>query len=328
MIAIPAVISPTSLCLPGPGETQRELAGETMGTTWAVTFFAPMRVDSSAVRQRIERELDRLVAQMSHWRDDSCLSHFNRADPGTWVRLPPEFLEVLACGLEVAHESGGAFDPALGRDTDRWGFGPSGHRSEPPEQTGPRCGATWREIRLDPGQLTALQPGEVHLDFSSIAKGFAVDQVARLLERMGIRVYMVEIGGELRGCGVKPDQQPWWVAVEPPPGCPLDIRIALTGSSIATSGNYRRWFEHRGRRYSHTLDPGTRAPLLDPPGSVSVVHEDCMLADAWSTALMVQGVETGLQYCVRQQLAAFFLYEDGGGEWKLAASPAFEEMLS
>lgn len=326
MIALPLRVSPDDLVEPGPLETRHELRGDTMGTTWAASVHAPDTVPLVDIRAAIDAALDQVITQMSHWRPDSVLSAYNRAPAGAWIEAPPEFLHVLEAALDIARLSDGAFDPALGEAVDRWGFGPPGQRGQPP----PECPApphSWRHVRLDHAGGLVLQPGSLQLDFSSIAKGFAVDHVARALELAGASSYLLEIGGELRGRGVKPGGQPWWVAIEPPPGCPLRAKIALCGTAIATSGGYRKNFEHAGTRYAHTLNPRSRAPLVDPPESVSVVHQNCMLADAWSTALMVAGVDQGLALCSQFQLAALFVTRDANG-WRAVASPEFSAMLS
>lgn len=326
MIALPLRVSPAGLIEPGPLESRHELCGETMGTTWAASIHAPDAASPIQLRAAIESALDQVIAQMSHWRTDSVLSAYNRAPAGQWVAAPPEFLHVLEAALDIARLSAGAFDPALGEAVDRWGFGPPGQRGEPPPES-PAPPHNWRDIRFDCAKGLVLQPGSLQLDFSSIAKGFAVDHAARALELAGATSYLLEVGGELRGRGVKPGGHPWWVAIEPPPGCPLDARVALCGAAIATSGGYRKHFDHAGTRYAHTLNPRSRAPLADPPESVSVVHESCMLADAWSTALMVAGVEHGLALCRQFQLAALFITRDENG-WRAVASPEFTAMLN
>jgi FAD:protein FMN transferase len=326
VIALPLRVSPDDLVEPGPLETRHELRGETMGTTWSVSLHVPEEVEGQAVQAEIERALERLVSQMSHWRADSALSGYNRAAAGQWVDAPPEFLRVLESGLDIARLSEGAFDPALGAAVDRWGFGPSGRRDlPPPHSPAPLHG--WRDIRVDSIRRRALQPGGVQLDFSSIAKGFAVDHVSAAIEQLGASSYLVEIGGELRGRGVKPGGHPWWVAIEAPPGCPLRSKVGLCGIAIATSGGYRKNFTHGGRSYTHTLDPRSRAPLVNPPDAVSVIHASCMEADAWSTALMVSGVDQGIALCRQFELAALFVVRETAG-WRAVASPAFGAMLN
>jgi thiamine biosynthesis lipoprotein len=297
-----------------------------MGTTWAASVHLPGDVSAANLRSAIDNALDQIISQMSHWRPDSLLCAYNRTPAGQWVAAPPEFLHVLEAALDIARLSEGAFDPALGQAVDRWGFGPPGHRGQPPPES-PAPPHDWRHIRLDLPRGLVLQPGGLQLDFSSIAKGFAVDHVARALEFTGASSYLLEIGGELRGRGVKPGGHPWWVAIDPPPGCPLHAKIALCGAAIATSGGYRKHFDYAGTRYAHTLNPSSRAPLVDPPESVTVVHDRCMLADAWSTALMVVGVEHGLALCRQFQLAALFVCRDETG-WRAVASPEFSAMLS
>lgn len=327
MIAIPTGLTPSDLAEPEPGETRRELAGETMGTTWSVVCYAKPALRNARIRQRICALLDRIVAQMSHWREDSDLCRFNRAAAGEWFPLPGEFAHVLESALAIARLSGGAFDPALGHAADCWGFGPSGPRAAPPgaAELAP-APHDWRHVQLDPARRLAFQPGGVRLDLSSIAKGFAADAVSAALDSTGLASHLVEIGGELRGRGVKPGGQPWWVEIEPPPDCPLEARVALSGCAMATSGDYRRRFESGSATYAHTLDPRTRAPLPQPPASVTVVHASCMEADAWSTALMVLGAGDGMDLCRRHELAALWIMREPAG-WRAVASPAFGAML-
>ncbi|HWU94416.1 MAG TPA: FAD:protein FMN transferase, partial [Sphingomonas sp.] len=151
------------------------------------------------------------------------------------------------------------------------------------------------------------------LDFSGIAKGHGVDRVAEMLRSMELPDFLIEVGGELRGEGIKPDGQPWWVDLEPVPGSSLaPLRAALHGLSVATSGDYRRSFAHDGRDYAHTLDPRTGRPLENGIASVTVLHSSCMLADAWATALTVLGPE-GMALAERDGLAVHMVIRDGAG---------------
>lgn len=303
-----------------------------MGTRWAVRFIDTSgcpRVDWQA---GIQAQLDLVVAQMSHWEAGSDLGLYNRADAGTWHVLPDAFLEVMACALEVAGQSGGAYDPTAGALVDLWGFGPGGGYAATdfcmPDASaiaGALTSCGWRSVRLDGGRL--LQPGGVRLDLSSIAKGYAVDRVARHLHDIGIDHFLVEVGGELRGAGMKPDGQPWWVGLEDPHDGRLPSTLAaLHGLSVATSGDYRRAFERDGRRYAHTIDPRTGRPVENAPASVTVLHAECMLADAWSTALTVMGVEEGLRCAEARQLAARILACEGNRYVEYRSS-RFSEML-
>lgn len=311
--------------LPVMGSAVQRAAGESMGTTWSV-----LAVDAPpGLQLAVQRVLDKVVAEMSHWDESSDLSRFNRAAAATWHSLPPDLDTVLRAGADVMHRSGGAFNPFAGAIVNAWGFGPHGKFREagfvPPASVTPVVPGRWAAPLA--GTQGWLQPGGACLDLSGIAKGFAVDQVARRLEALGARHYLVEVGGELRGSGMKPDGQPWWTQLETVPGNRNgEIVLALHGLSVATSGDYRRSFIHAGRSYSHTIDPRTGAPVDNGIASVSVVHRDCMLADAWSTAITVLGPEDGLALARREHLAVRMLVRRGGMIEEFL-SPALAEML-
>ncbi len=311
-----------------------------MGTSWSVLLAAPADAVDAA-RQAIDRALKTVVEQMSHWEADSLLCRYNRAEAGSRHALPPSFWTVLNAALEVAALSDGAYDPAAGALVDAWGFGPRQRFDEPgflpPDahtiaalmQAGR---PSWRDISLLPDTREAMQPGGVRLDFSAIAKGHAVDLISQALMDLGIRHHLVEVGGELRGEGTKLDLQPWWVALEWP-GEPTSAPplMALHGLSVATSGDYRRFFELAGQRLPHTIDPRTGWPLRHGLASVTVVHTVCMMADALSTALNVLGLADGMAFARQHGIAAHFVQREGhGAQERLvpAMSPAFEAMLS
>ena len=290
-----------------------------MGTSWSVRVVDPP-VD---LRAEIERVLARVVAEMSHWESGSNLSRFNRSKPGRWQPLPPGFAQVLATGLAIAEASDGAFDPAIGALADLWGFGPAGPQPFPADTAIAEALARSGRRHIEQDGARARRTAPAALDFSGIAKGYAVDAVAARLFGLGLADFLVEIGGELRGEGIKPDGQPWWVDCEAVPGiAAAPLRIALHGMSIATSGDYRRGFELDGRRYSHTIDPRTGTPLENHVASVSVLHTSCMHADAWATALGVLG-RAGMALAEREALAVRMLVRDGG-EY---LSPALRAML-
>lgn len=305
------------------------LGGRTMGTTWSVKLVAPPTADPAALTAMVQRALDGVVREMSPWEPDSDLSRYNRAAAGTWTALPPAFAQVLRCALEITEQTDGAFDPTLGSLVDLWGFGPRPFSGGPPDAAAiaeAREAAGWRRLALDGDNL--FQPGGLRLDLNGIAKGFAVDQVAAALDRAGTRAYLVEVGGELRGTGAKPDGQPWWVELERPPVAKDGLRtlVALHGLSVATSGDYRRFFEHDGRRYAHTLDPATAAPVAHATASVTVLAESGMRADAYATALTVMSPDAALAFATTHGLAALILAMGPHGlEERL--SPALAAML-
>lgn len=331
LVAIPRFVPEAAPLQTDRRAARHSLRGETMGTTWNVEFFARQEAQAGEVARIVQKELQRIVAQMSHFQIDSDLSRFNLARGGRWVELPGEFMHVLGAALSVARESGGAFDPTLGRLVNVWGFGPDGPRTEPPPQKDIDDGLArrgWDRILMDRAGRRAWQPGGVMLDFSSIAKGFAVDRVAQELDAAGILSYLVEIGGELRSKGVKPGGKPWWVALEPPPGAEklAGTVIALCGQSVATSGAHRRCFDHGGVRYAHTIDPRTGAPLRNAVESATVVHDECMLADAYSTAILTLGEQDGLAFAKDHGLAALLVAATRDGP-VIRWSTAFQAML-
>ncbi|MES2114830.1 MAG: FAD:protein FMN transferase, partial [Pseudomonadota bacterium] len=203
------------------GATVHTLAGHSMGTGWTVRLALRGAQALPALRLGLQQQLDRVVAQMSHWEADSDLGRFNRAPAGSWHALPAEFFHVLAFAQGVSAASGGACDPGAGALVNLWGFGPEA-RYDQPGFTAPtlaqaralHAAQAGLALELDHAGRRARQPGGLLLDLSAVAKGYGVDCLARYLEGQGIRHYLVEVGGELRGAGVKPDGQPWWVALE------------------------------------------------------------------------------------------------------------------
>jgi FAD:protein FMN transferase len=284
------------------------MVGLTMGTTWSALIVAP----PPGTRAAIEAMLAELIAELSHWEADSAISCFNRAPVGEWQVLPARLLTVLDAGLALGRLTRGAFDPAAGRLADLWGFGPSGLRTGLPDDAEvASLLASGNAIERDGDR--ARRMADVALDLSGIAKGFAVDVVADGLEALGLHDFLFEIGGEFVGRGIKPDGQPWWVALEQPPGVSLTpFRVALHEQALATSGDYRRFVMQDGRRLGHTIDRRTGRPVDNGVVSVSVIADDCMMADAWATALTVMGVEAGLALANERALAVRFVMGNGG----------------
>jgi thiamine biosynthesis lipoprotein len=313
------------------------LDGRSMGTTWQVTLAVPAGGSQDALRAGIQGELDRVVAQMSHWEPDSDLGRFNRAAAGTWLELPPEFFAVLQHALAVAADTGGAFDPTVGPLVDLWGFGPGGAASAVPGEAAieaVRARVGWQRLQLDAEHRRVLQPGGVALDLSGVAKGFATDQVARHLDAAGVGAYLVDVGGELRARGRRPDGTPWQVAIEKPGAAAGGVAsldqvervIALDDRAIATSGDYRHYFAAGGELYSHHIDPRTGRPVPRRIASVTTVAADTMSADAAGTAIMALGPKEGLEWARRHGLAVLLILLEGDG-FSEAMSPAFAALV-
>ncbi|MBT4520619.1 MAG: FAD:protein FMN transferase [Halieaceae bacterium] len=308
------------------------LSGHTMGTTWHVSYIPGHDPKSPVDLQRkIEQALDRVNRSMSTYRDDSEISRLNAAAQHQWIAVSPAFARVLEAALAIGDATGGAYDVTVGPLVSRWGFGPAiGAQDVPPgaeidlllERVGQR------KLRLDRDALKVLKTADLSLDFSSIAKGYGVDRVAGELSGQSIHNYLIEIGGEVRVSGVSGRGDPWRIAIEQPDSDSRDpaLAISLTDRAVATSGDYRNFFEAGGVRYSHSIDPRTGYPVKHDLVSVTVVHERAMEADAWATALIVLGTERAMALASAKGLAAYFIRRKNG-EYVSASSPAFAAYL-
>ena len=315
----PAIASPLAV---------HTLYGQTMGTRWRVDLLAPRVAPLDALHGALQARLEAIEAQMSTWREDSDLMRYNRSAPGSWHALPEDFFAVMDCALQVAEASGGAFDPTVGALVGAWGFGAHarpGHGPSAEQLANVRSAAGWQRLALRRGTRELLQPGGTWLDLSAIAKGHAVDALVDLLRARGIAAALVDVGGELRGHGRKPDGSAWRVLVEAGDVAADECVVALDNAAIATSGPCWQRREVEGRELSHTIDPRTGAPMADAPAAVSVIAADAMHADAWSTALCVMGVEAGLAFAQSRGLATRLLPAGAGAEALTTA--AFEACL-
>ncbi len=298
-----------------------DVSGHAMGTSWSVKWVQEGKwgqdgkAGRNAVSALAEEALALVIDEMSTWQASSWLSRFNSAPVASRHALPQHAALVFDCAVAVAADTKGAFDPTVGPLVNLWGFGPGQARTTPPTQADiaeaeARCG--WWRIVLQDG--TIQQPGGLYMDFSGIAKGYSVDLIASRLQKNGIGNFLVEVGGELYGYGIKPDGQPWWVELESPVAVDNGAQTiaALHGMAVATSGDYRRYFDHDGVRYSHTIDPRTGYPVRHAPAAVTVLHASCMHADAYATALTVLGLQAGMEYAKRRNLAVTFTVLEAG----------------
>ncbi|WP_292077403.1 MULTISPECIES: FAD:protein FMN transferase [Brevundimonas] len=315
-----------------PSDLIRSLGGQTMGTTWSARVIAPPGVGEEAVRTAIEEELATVVGLFSPWEPSSEISRFNTAPAGVWAVSQP-FWDLLDAAMTLGDETDGAVDPTLGALVDLWGFGPPGPRSAllpvPSEDEIAAAAAVsgWQKLRLNGEARAVMQMGGMRLDFSGIAKGHAVDRVSDRLMAMGATSHLIEIGGELKGRGVKPDAQPWWVEIERVEGSPAPHTVAaLFDLAVATSGDYRRAFRHEGRLYPHTIDGSTGRPVSNNLSSVTVLHPSAMMADAYATALTVMGPFDGPDYAEAVGLMAHFVERTERGPVE-RMSPAFAALL-
>jgi thiamine biosynthesis lipoprotein len=316
-----------------PSSLVWDFAGQTMGTTWAVRLAPPPGLARADFQTAIEEELGRIILLFSHWEPRSELSRLNAAPPGFWAVSEP-FWWLLNAALDLADDTNGAVDPTLGALVDLWGFGPPGPRPSgasplplEDEITAALAISGWGRLRLNRDARAVQQLGGVKLDLSGIAKGHAVDKVSERLTAMGATHHLVEIGGELRGAGVKPDGQPWWVQLEQAPGAPAPRTVAaLFDMAVATSGDWIRRYEVDGQAYGHTLDGRTGRPVDNGVASVTVLADTAMYADAMATALTVMGPEEGPAFAEAMNIAAAFVVRGDAGLAE-TITPAFAAML-
>lgn len=303
--------------------------GPTMGTTYSVKLAGlPEGRDPASLASEIDAVLESVNQRMSTYKPDSELSRFNNADAGVWTSVSEDTMAVIERSRALHELTDGAFDPTVGPVVDLWGFGPEPSRDRVPsaeaiEVAAETVGFAHVESRGGQPALRKQAPG-VRLDLSGVAKGFAVDLVADHLKGQGITNYLVEVGGELRASGPGPKERPWRVGIEKPMLASGEIQeiVALNGQAMATSGNYRIFFEKDGHRYSHIVNPRTGRPVEHNLASVTVIAPTTLEADALSTALLVLGQNDGMALAQEQDIAAFFI-AGGDGEFTETASFAF-----
>jgi len=319
------------------GETEMlELAGSTMGTGYSVKVARPPEsLPLEPLGDRIAERLEALEDQFSTYRDSSEISRFNAHVGEEWFEISPDFRNVLMRGLAISELSNGAFDMTVGPLVELWGFGASGTTNAVPPQAEidsllDATGFDSVEVRASPPAVRRTLTG-LKLDFSAIAKGFAVDEICALLDRAGLTAYMVEVGGEVRSRGKRVDGDDWMIGIENPlsSGAADGIHdvVYLRDTAIATSGDYRNYFEYEDERYSHTLDPRTGWPVSHSLASVSVIGRSTTDADALATALMVLGPDLGLQLAERAGIAAQLMVRNDG-RLEVLQSPAYQAYLN
>lgn len=326
------------LALPGCETPRRapeplRLSGSTMGTSYHLRLTAlPPGLTSAELQQQVDQQLELVEQQMSTYREDSELSRFNASRSTDWFPVSADTARVVAVALDISRQTQGRFDVTVGPLVNLWNFGPHAQAGRVPsaaDLTQALARVGWQHLasRPAPPALRKARP-EIYVDLSAIAKGFAVDQVAELCERLGVSGYMVEIGGEVRTRGQKPDGSPWRIGIERPLAGTREIGrvVELASDSLATSGDYRNFFEQDGHRYCHILDPRTGLPVDYGLTSVSVLAENCMLADALATGLMVMRPDEALRFAAEHHVEVL-LIEGADKAYVEHATPGFAAKL-
>jgi FAD:protein FMN transferase len=306
-----------SLLRPEPHVAELHLSGRTMGTTYSVKYRpGPDAPSLQVIQMEVDALLTGINRTMSTYDQNSELSRFNRMRTTDWVPASASLLAVLKTALEIGSQSEGAFDITVGPLVTLWGFGPEFH----PDRIPLEADIAAARARSGPDKLTVGDTAirkhrfDVFLDLSGIAKGYGVDRVAELMTAHGIEHYMVEIGGEIRVRGLNARDTPWRIAIEKPLTGERSIQgvLGLSDIALATSGDYRNFFEIAGRRYSHIINPATGWPVDHHLVSVTVLADTSMRADAWATAFQVLGPERGMAIAERIGLPVLFIIERDG----------------
>ncbi len=298
--------------------------GETMGTYYNVKVVAIKRElpTEAQLEQWANDVFARINNSMSTYLDSSELTRLNKSELPDWQKVSPELFTILDLSRQISELSTGSFDVTVGPLVDLWGFGPTRRPDEIPDaeklrQTLERIG--YHKLELDPVTSSVRKPGDLRVDLSAIAKGYAADELANTLVSKGYPNVLVEIGGELSLRGISQRGTPWRIGIEAPSFDLLSDdshaarTVVLSDKGMATSGDYRNYYEVNGQRFSHTIDPRTGRPIIHNLASVTVLAETCAEADALATALNVLGAEAGLALANRANIAAYFIVREGDG---------------
>ncbi|MEY8882102.1 FAD:protein FMN transferase [Donghicola sp. XS_ASV15] len=305
------------------------LSGATMGTTYnVIALSSGNSVDKATLKAAIEAALAEVDTQMSNWNAASEISRVNAAAADQTMALSPALARVMQNAEMVHTASDGRFDVTVGPLIDLWGFGSGAEVPHIPAdaeiEAALAISGQPRVLTLVDGSLRkSVDNAEIYLP--AIGKGYGVDRVAEALRALDLKDFMVEIGGDLYASGRNPNGTPWQIGIESPVASErsLDSVATVTGMGMATSGDYRNFFEVDGKRYSHIIDPTTGRPILHDTVSATVLTENAMLADAWSTAMLVLGRERGMEIAEAEGLAVMFIDDVAGQGLTTTASSSY-----
>jgi thiamine biosynthesis lipoprotein len=288
-----------------------------MGSAWTVKIAGALPQPQAQLQAGVQARFEAVNQALSTWRPDSALSRFNARDDGEWMDIDPELAEVMFYALLLGGRSGGAYDITVGPLVNLWGFGPDPAQHRVPDAAAieaARARVGWRKVEVDVNAHRARKQPGVRVDLSSLGKGRGVDRVAEYLDALGITNYLIDLSGKLRARGHNPNGTPWRVAVEQPAaddpaGLPRTVpaTLELRDMSVATAGDYRKYFESGGRHYSHIIDPRTGAPVTHATVSATALGKSCMQADAYATVLMVMPPDAAQRLIDEEHWAALLI---------------------
>jgi len=290
----------------GNNATLKQIDGKTMGTTYSVKVVSDSDLNISKIE--IDKRLNEINKVFSNWDPQSELSLLDKEPIDKWIEVSDELLFVLNESKNIMQQTGGAFDPGIGRLIDIWGFGPKRVDQKPERHQ------IKETLRLTSLSMLDISNGkinksiDIHINLSAIAKGYAVDQIAELLRGKGVENFLVEIGGEVIASGENIDHK-WTVGIENPDSQDA-IPVTLKDMAIATSGNYRNFFIWEGEKYNHIINPTSGLPIKSDLASVSVMHPQTMMADAYATAMMVLGSDKSIELARQLNLSIILILSE------------------
>ncbi len=302
------------------------ISGQTMGSYYAIVIDSPGAADGDQIQAEVEKRLAEITQQMSNWDDESEISRFNRSTSVDWIPVGKDFATVVTEAKRLHTATEGAIDITVTPLIDAWGFGKTKQRVIPTDaqiqEALKRVSMRHVDVRMEPPAIRKSLP-QVMLNVSSLAPGYATDEVCGILNARGLKSHVVDVGGENRAGLAKANGDAWRLGVESPLTGMHKI-VELTDQAIATSGDYRNFFVFQGKKYAHILDPKTGRPVENPPASVSVIHKSCMTADGLATAMMVLGAKDGMKVAQQSGVDVMFLDVDANGMLVEKSSGVFQ----
>lgn len=326
------LVMPLALAACKYGSDILRVSGPTMGTSFNVVAVDPSRrIDEREIRAVVETALAEVNGQMSNWDPRSEISRFNAQSGTAPVKVSPALAEVMNAAETVHVASQHRFDTTIGPLIELWGFGAAGTTAMPDEaaiETARSRSGHANTLRVGERTLQKNQP-DAQVYLAAIGKGYGADHVGRALKSLGIQDFMVEIGGDLYASGRNPEGLPWQIGIETPAANRRDLLevIGISDLGMASSGDYRNYFQKNGQRFSHIVDPHTGRPVTHKTASATVLAENAMLADAWATALHTLGQEKGLALAEERGIAVQFaerMPDAEGPRFKTTASSKFK----
>ncbi|MEM9344399.1 MAG: FAD:protein FMN transferase [Pseudomonadota bacterium] len=311
------LLSPLALMACKASHKVIDIVGFSMGTTYQVVAVDKTReLQQPVVKEAVEAALAEVNAAMSNWDDSSEVSRLNAAKSGEKMRVSPAFVEVVEASREVSRLSAGHFDATVGLLIELWGFGAPERRGVPTDEAiaAARNRAGMERLVVAGSDTIQKTRDDTQVYLAGIGKGYGADRIGRALRDLGIEDFLVEIGGDLYAEGRNPDGVPWQIGIESPNAEDRSVLgvVGLSGRGLASSGDYRNYFEVDGERYSHLIDPTTGRPVTHKTASATVIAENAMLADAWSTGMLILGRERGLEIAADNGIAVQFVERDPG----------------